>query len=92
MMRLRAVVRKLTGKVMHLQGPRTAGGLEVDTLPEPSTVEIAEQDGAVFLLRLDDAGECIADTWHESVDAAKEQANYEYGVEIGDWEDLELQN
>jgi hypothetical protein len=88
-MRLRATVRKVTGNTTHLQGVRPAGDLEVTRVPDPKTVEVVEQEGAIYLLRLDDRGECIADTWHETVEAAKAQANFEFGIEDGDWEDVE---
>ena len=81
-MRLRAAVRRVTGKTRHL-----LAGEEALPLPHPKTVElVVEEDGAIFLLRLDDEGQCISDTWHESVEAAKSQAKFEYEIEEGDWE------
>lgn len=62
-------------------------GIEVTRLPDPIAVEVVEQDGAFFLLRLDRAGHCIADTWHETLEAAKTQANVEFAVEESDWKD-----
>ncbi len=89
MTRLRATVRKVTGSTTHLQGVRVAGELGVAAVPDPKTIEIAEQDGGIYLLRFDQDGEYIADTWHETVEAAKEQAKFEFSVEDGDWEDME---
>jgi len=40
-------------------------------IPDPAEVEVVEQDAAFYLLRLDSDGQCIADTWHASVEAAK---------------------
>ena len=88
-MRLRATVRSVTGETTHLQGVRRAGELEVTPVPDPKAVEVVEQEGAVYLLRLDGQGQCVADTWHESVEAAKAQANFEFGIEDGDWKDVE---
>jgi len=88
-MRLRATVRKVTGNTTHLQAERPAGEFEVTRVADPKTVEIVEQEGAIYLLRLDDRGECVADTWHETVEAAKAQANFEFGIEDGDWKDVE---
>jgi len=69
----------VTGKTRHL--------LEGLPLPHPKIVElVVEEDGMIFLLRLDDEGQCIADTWHETVEAAKAQAKFEYEIEEGDWE------
>ena len=88
-MRLRATVRNVTGNTTHLQAERSVGGLEVTPAGDPTTVEVVEQEGAIYLLRLDDRGECVADTWHETVEAAKAQANFEFGIEDGDWKDIE---
>lgn len=88
-MRLRATVRKVTGITTHLRAERPAGDLEVTTVPDPKTVEVVEQEGAIYLLRLNDRGEFLADTWHETVEAAKAQANFEFGIEDGDWKDVE---
>lgn len=57
-------------------------------LADPKTVEIVEQEGDIYLLRLDELGECIADTWHETTQAAKAQGSFEFGIEDGDWENL----
>jgi len=87
--RLRETVRALTGHTAHRRGVRRAGELEVAAVPDPKVVEVVEQEGAIYLLRLDDRGHCIADTGHESVGAAQEQAKFEFGIEAGDWKDLE---
>ena len=89
MMRLRAIVRRVTGNTAHLQVERSAGDFEVTPLPDPKNVEIVEQESAIYLLRLDERGECVADTWHETVEAAKAQANFEFGIEDGDWKEVE---
>jgi hypothetical protein len=86
-MRLRATVRVVTGKTTHLQGVPVSSEIEVTKVSDPKMVEVVEQEGAVYLLRLDDDGQCIADTWHETVDAAKAQANFEFGIEDGDWKE-----
>jgi hypothetical protein len=61
-MRLRATVRSVTGKTTHLQGRLTKGSIEVTKVPDAKTVEVLEQEGAFYLLRLDEKRECIADT------------------------------
>ena len=90
-MRLRATVRKVTGHTMHSLVERPASDFEVTSLPDPKTVEIVEQEGAIYLLRLDDRGECVADTWHETFEEAKAQASFEFGIEDGDWKDVDPQ-
>jgi len=49
--------------------------IKVATLPDPKIVEVVDEDGAIFLLRFDVEGQCVADTWHETVEAAKAQTN-----------------
>jgi hypothetical protein len=78
-----------TGNTKHFHGVRTDGEFEAMPSPDPKTAEVVEQEGEIYLLRLDDRGECIADTWHENVEAAKAQANFEFGIEDGDWTDAE---
>ena len=88
-MRLRATVRRVTGKTTHLHGVATEEGtLEVTKVFGIKTVEVVEQNGAYYLLRLDDKGRCVADTWHESVQGAKKQASFEFGIEEGDWKEI----
>ncbi|MEZ5974460.1 MAG: hypothetical protein R3F33_11735 [Planctomycetota bacterium] len=48
-------------------------------------LEIVEQDGAFFLLRIDADGRCLADTWHLTQEEAVEQAEFEYGVARDEW-------
>jgi len=88
-MRLRAPVRKLTGRTTHLHGEFASGKFEVTSAAIAKSVEIIEQDGAIYLLRIDEHGECTADTWHETVDAAKTQARFEFGIENDDWEEAQ---
>ena len=87
MMRLRATVRTVTGRTRHLLGWAAPNGIGTTQLPDPIAVEIVEQDGAFFLFRLGPNGHCIADTWHQTLDEAKQQANFEYGIEESDWKE-----
>ena len=46
-------------------------------------------DGSYYLFYYDsDDGEEITDTFHESVEAAMEQAKFEFGVTSGEWQDI----
>jgi hypothetical protein len=87
-MRLRATVRGVTGKTTHLHGVPSAGTIEVTKVPDPKAVEVVDQDGAFYLLRIDGEGRCIADTWHENVEGAKAQASFEFGIQDSDWKDI----
>jgi hypothetical protein len=84
-MRIRAKIRSVTGKATHLQGVAAVGAIEIVRLPDPIAIEVVARDGAFYLLRMDKSGQCIADTWHETVEAAKSHASLEFGVEDGDW-------
>jgi hypothetical protein len=84
-MRLRARVRSVTGKTLHRQGERIADEIVISALPPPTSVEILEQDGAFYLLRLDSQGQGITDTWHDTLESAKAQAAFEYEIEESDW-------
>jgi hypothetical protein len=88
-MRLRATVRSVTRETKHLRAVPTSGGTEVRNMADPKAVEVVEQDGAFYLLRLDCHDQCIADTWHETVEGAKAQAKFEFGIEDGDWKKIE---
>jgi hypothetical protein len=53
----------------------------------PHHLVIAEENGCYMLLRNDPYGVCLADTWHETVADAKQQASFEYLLE--DWESID---
>ena len=73
------------GNVKDIAGQWRENEFQRRMLPVASLVEIVEQHGAIYLLRLDADGECITDTWHETVDAAKQQASFEFGIGEEDW-------
>jgi len=43
------------------------------------------EDDGFYLLRLDPEGQCLADTWHQSLEEAKAQAAFEYEIDESDW-------
>jgi len=61
-------------------------------LSMPTLVEIVQQNEEIHLLRLNSSGESVGNTWHASIDAAKEQANLEYEVREADWILLVMRN
>jgi hypothetical protein len=89
--RLFAIVHAnvLHAKTRHLIGlPEELAGIgdELHQLPSPDVLLIEqESEGNVFLYRMTRSGEPAGDTWHQSVDDAKHQANYEYGDTLGEW-------
>lgn len=79
-------------RVRHLVGIPASVGRRRSTesdLPMPSilTIEPGEA-GSVFLHRLTENGVECGDTWHQSVRDAKDQARYEYGDSVSDWEEI----
>ncbi|MBI2374519.1 MAG: hypothetical protein HYV07_11040 [Deltaproteobacteria bacterium] len=88
-MRLRARVQRGTGGTRHHRAHIEGEDVHRDEeLPTPASVEIQPVDGAFFLLYLDEHGECLTDTWHQTLAQAKAQARHEFGIGEDDWEDL----
>ena len=56
-------------------------------LAAPAALRIVQfsGDAGFYLLYLDDVGDELTDTFHDSVDAAMAQAEWEYGVVAEDW-------
>jgi hypothetical protein len=89
-MRLRAKVSGSTGKTRHSIGALIDGvPTPVEDLPTPEWVEISGEDGAYYLFHLDAEGVCFADTWHQTLDEAKQQASFEFGIEPEEWSEVE---
>lgn len=90
LLRIRATVTGSTGKTRHSIGALVDGvPIPVKDLAVPKWVEIAEEDGAFYLLHLDSDGNCFADTWHQTLEEAKQQATFEFGITTDEWTDVE---
>jgi hypothetical protein len=51
----------------------------IQPIADPVRLSVVEAgDGNYFLFREDDAGDCLADTWHETIEDAKRTADNEY--------------
>ena len=88
-MKLAATVKRATGATAHyIGGVGREGTFEAKPAPPPSSVEIQETDEGWLLLRIDAEGEPITDTWHASLEEAKEQARFEYEIEEDDWKPI----
>jgi hypothetical protein len=84
-MELTAKVRQITGRTSHSVGGWDGSRVSVRPVGTVSYVEIVEADEAFFLLYFDHEGHGIADTWHLSVEDAKQQANFEFLIAEEDW-------
>jgi hypothetical protein len=88
-MRLRAKVSGSTGKTRHSIATLVDGiPTPAKELPSPEWLEISEEDGGYYLFHFDAGGVCFADTWHQTLDEAKQQASFEFGIESEDWSDV----
>jgi hypothetical protein len=75
------------GAVRHYAGfPAELGGEDSRTFPPPAALLIEPlAEGGVFLTRLTADGDPVGDTWHENWDEAIEQARFEFGTRVGEW-------
>jgi hypothetical protein len=84
-----AVIRREDVKLpsRNFVGLPPMGPGELDTrrrLPIPLIIMISTKPDGIFLERFDETGADAGDSWHQSVEEAKEQARGEYG-EFGEW-------
>lgn len=87
--KLRARVRAILGDSANFIGTIADGEpLPVVRLPDPVWLEISEEDGAYYLYYLNDQLICFADTWHQTLEGAKREAEIGFGVQPQDWFDL----
>ena len=68
-----------TGFTVHRRGD--------ETLPKPSALAIRQlgSDPGYYVFYLDHEGEEMTDTYHETIDAAFEQAKAEFDVTKAEW-------
>ena len=89
-MKLMAKVRRGTGRTRHSIGRWQDDGPVLDSEFAPAAqVEIEQGESGFYLLRYDSGGEFAGDTWHETIEEAKEQAKYEYEIPFDAWESVE---
>ena len=65
--------------------PREIGGSKPERMPWPRALVIEEQADGVTLDRYALDGSPAGDTWHMSIEEAKEQAQDEYDGLLSDW-------
>jgi hypothetical protein len=54
----------------------------------PAVLLIEQKPDGIFLFRFTAESHCVGDTWHESIDAAKEQASFEFNDLITQWKEV----
>jgi hypothetical protein len=89
-MRLRAQVRRSTGNThhhhAHLEGDEVIKDAEMGPI---AWVELEPQKNGTFHLNyLDASGAYLTDTWHPTLEEAKDQARFEFEIEDRDWVEM----
>jgi hypothetical protein len=77
----RAVV-SAPGKTTHSVALRPERQIE---LKPAASVVVVRSHGAIYLFRYDENGTFAGDTWHESIDDAKDQARFEFDLDESAW-------
>jgi hypothetical protein len=72
---------RITGKTRHYGD---------QLLTSPTRLEIVQlpPDSGFYLLYIDGNGAEMTDTWHESLERAMDQANFEFGLLPNEWEQV----
>ena|SRR5688572_13285906 len=75
-------------KVKHYRGlpPALTGGADLrEPVGPPELIAIEEKPDGVFMFRFGPNGQVVGDTWHMTVEEAKQQAQGEFGDVLSDW-------
>lgn len=81
------------GKTQHYKGfpPELTGNVDLRRkMPSSAVLIIEENNDGIFLFRYTAEGACVSDTWHTSVEEAKEQAEFEFDGHISSWKEVPL--
>ncbi|MRH01198.1 hypothetical protein [Xanthomonas sontii] len=87
-MKYSATLRLLKLKNIHLAAGDDHGEpIDAISMPMPDRIEIEVEPGTgyCFLYRYTATGQFCGDTWHENLDAAFQQASFEYGLSPQDF-------
>ena len=90
------LIAKTVVKVPEPQVRKQCGPLSRSLLPaarpgpavSPIVLVIEEQPERVFLFRFDAGGRCVGDSWHLTIDGARQQAIAEFNDLLLDWEPI----
>ena len=85
--RILAAVGRQTGDLKTRHAVGMPGGPQVD-LPFPQLLVIESATDGIFLYRYTAGGDACGDTWHQSIEDAREQASFEYQDSLGSWYDV----
>lgn len=81
------ILRRTTLKPEHKPTGRTQHFHGTEELPTPTMLKVARyaDDEGYYLFYCDDSGEEFTDTYHESLEEALAQAEWEFGVKPSEW-------
>jgi hypothetical protein len=70
---------KATGRTNHLIGNQP--------MPKPASLQIAQydNDAGFYLFYLNEKNEVMTDTWHETIEEAMDQAEWEFQIVSDEW-------
>jgi hypothetical protein len=73
--------------VVHSQGlpPELTGNVDNRRLPRPDVLVLEADEQSAMLYRYTSNGEFGGDTWHETAEAAVEQAEFEFPGALSSW-------
>ena len=81
----------ISSTVKHFDGlpPELTEGQDTrKEMGAPLFLTIMEMDSGIFLHRFDGEGRCVGDTWHTSVEEARDQARFEYNCDDNTWKSI----
>ncbi|HEY3197885.1 MAG TPA: hypothetical protein VGJ57_07710 [Nitrospirales bacterium] len=84
------ILRRINLRPTHKPTGKTRHYLGADELPAPSELKIVRYIGnpGVYLIYLDKSGCELTDTYHETLDDAIAQAEFEFGITPNEWDVL----
>ncbi|HEY1689581.1 MAG TPA: hypothetical protein VGF95_12045 [Solirubrobacteraceae bacterium] len=85
------LLREVRLRPEHRPTGKTRHSIHGADFPPTTTLRIVQYDGdpGYFLLHIDKDGGEGADTWHQTLDEAMQQANREFQVKREDWRSIE---
>ena len=61
----------------------------INKLTDNTLLEIKEQADGIFLYHIFSNGRVNGDTWHQTLEDAKHQANFQFGNFLTKWENIQ---
>jgi hypothetical protein len=87
-LKIRARVKQCTGATAHFEGELHDDEVVQTRRYDPAAVaEIQQTENGFFLVRFTATGDFAGDTWHATLDEAKEQATFEFELDEEGWVD-----